>query len=187
DPSAILRSQIAQVETQITQYQALLEEDPEDVTALMQLGHAYYDLGQIYSSLNNAEDSQANFAQALEPYGKVLELTPDDVNVRVDRAVAAYLSRNNEVAQEEFEAAIKVDPAHAKARFNYGFFLYSALDKPQEALQQWQEVVELDPADEADVVATARTLIDMVEEELAEQANDGESSPEDDTSAEDTD
>lgn len=113
-----------------------------------------------------------SFAKALEPYGKVLELEPDNVDVRVDRAVAAYASNNNEVAQEEFEKAITVDPANAKAYFNYGVFLYFGLNEPEEALAQWQKVVELNPEAEQDLVETTKTWIKAVEAELADRAAD---------------
>lgn len=181
DPSEIYRSQLAQVQTVITQTEKSLEDEPENVVLLKQLGNSYYTLGQLYAALNDAEKSLESFEQALEPYGKVLELEPDDVDVRVDRAVAAYASENNEVAQDEFEQAIATDPTHAKAHFNYGVFLYFALNQPEEALASWQEVVELNPENEQELVATTKTWIKAVETELAEEAEKTEEKTEEET------
>ncbi|HZK25668.1 MAG TPA: hypothetical protein VFC74_09855 [Oscillospiraceae bacterium] len=183
DPSAIYRSQLAQVETVIVQTEKSLEEKPGNVALLKQLGNAYYTAGQLQAALNEAEKSLESFAQALEPYGKVLEQEPDNVEVLVDRAVAAYASENNEIAQEDFEKAIAVAPNHAKARFNYGVFLYFGLAQPEEALAHWQKVVELNPEDEQELVATTKTWIKAVEAELAEQAAELEAETNEEDSA----
>ncbi|NLZ93366.1 MAG: hypothetical protein GX922_05055 [Firmicutes bacterium] len=174
DPEAVYKSQVAQVETLIEQTEKSLEDDPENVTLLTQLGHSYYTLGQLYAVLNEPEKSGTHFAKALEPYGKVLALEPDNVDVRVDRAVAAYASENKEVAQDEFEQALADDPTHVKAHFNYGIFLYFALNKPEEALIHWQEVVDLNPEGEEELVSTAKTWIKAVEAELAEREKGAE-------------
>ena len=172
DPRDIYRSQLTQLETVIAQTEKSLADDPENVELLKKLGDSYYTKGQLHASLNEGAESVESFAKALEPYGKVLELEPDNVDVRVDRAVAAYASNNNEVDQEEFEKAITVDPANAKAYFNYGVFLYFGLNEPEEALAQWQKVVELNPEAEQDLVETTKTWIKAVEAELADRAAD---------------
>jgi len=184
DPEEIYKSQAAQIETLIEELEKELENDPENTSLLTQLGHSYYTLGQIYAALNEAEESSSYFAKALEPYGKVLELEPDNVDVRVDRALAAYASDNKETAQDEFEQALADDPTHARAHFNYGIFLYFAMNEPEEALAHWQEVVELNPEDEEDLVATAETWIKAVETELAEREKEAEAEEEADAEKE---
>lgn len=157
---------IADLEYRISQYEDSLARVPDNLNLLVILGNSYYQLGLAYSDINNQAAAAESFAKALEPYGRALEIDPGNVDVRVDRAVAAFWSNNYDEAEREFQTAVEMDPNHAKAHFNYGIFLYLGRNRPAEAISQWQEVVELNPADDPQLVATARMWIAQVEEEL---------------------
>jgi tetratricopeptide (TPR) repeat protein len=159
-------NRIAELEYQVSQYENNLENTPENFYLLTQLGNTYYALGMEYSLAENEEKTKASFAAAMEPYGRALEVQPDDVNVRVDRAVSAFWSDNYDVAEAEFTKAIEIDPTHAKAYFNFGIFQYLGLNQPQAALENWKQVVELNPADDQDLVNTTKSWIAQVEEDL---------------------
>lgn len=155
---------IADLEYQIEQYETSLEKSPNNVFVLTELGNSYYALGMNYSSTSQEDKSKESFGKAVVPYGRVLEINPDNVNVRVDRAVSAFWSDNFEVAEAEFEKAIEIDPTHAKAYFNYGIFLYLGQLRTAEALAMWNKVIELDTKDE-DLINTTRYWISQIKED----------------------
>lgn len=165
-PVDSIEDYIVNQEYRVTQYVESLQKSPENINLLLLLGDTYYNLGSAYEETGNFEKAADNYARAVEPYGKVLELDPGNVDARVDRAVAAFQSGSYELAGQEFETAIETAPEHAQAHFNYGVFLYSALNKPAEAVEMWKKVIELNPPEESQLVTTARTLVARVEEEM---------------------
>ena len=167
----------AQIEDQIKQYENSLKESPDDVELLTLLGNSYYQLGVAYTNEGNQEKSVEGFTKALEPYGKVLEKKPEDVNVRVDRAVAAFYSNNNEIADAEFKKAIELDGEHPMARYNYGIFLYYGLDKPEEAIEQWEKLKELNPEGQTDLLTQAEAMIQLVKADMKNRAGNGQFLP----------
>lgn len=156
---------IADLQARLSQYESSLEKSPDNLNLLVMLGNSYYQLGLAYFYSGDAEASRANFAKALQPYGRALELDPQDVDVRVDRAVAAFQSHNLDLAEQEFNKALSLDPQHAQAYFNFGVFLHIGRDRPDEALKQWRQVIALNPADNQQLVAAARQWITQVEGE----------------------
>lgn len=170
-------STIADLEYQISQYEASLEQSPDNFFLLSQLGNTYYQLGMVYSNMAREEKAKESFAKAVEPYGKALEINPEDTNVRVDRAVVAFWSDNYELAQAEFNTAIEKDPTHAKAHFNYGIFLYLGLNNPEGAIASWTNVIALNPADDPEIVSTARNWIAQVEEDMQRLLEGGQFLP----------
>lgn len=165
-------SYIADLEYRIGQYQDSLEKAPDNVFLLTNLGHAYYDLGQAYSMTQEQERAKEAYAQAIEPYGKALEIEPNDVNVRVNRAVMAFYTDNFEIAQEEFEKAIEIDPSHAKAHYNYAIFLYFGKNDVTAAIERWTTVLDLNPAGEPELVAQARGFIAQAQEDMNQLRGD---------------
>ncbi len=162
DPVA---KEIAELEYRIAQLKESLERNPNEEYFLTQLGNTYYDLGRIYQYLNNEPKWVESFAAAIEPYGKVLESKPDNVDIRVDRAVAAFWSGNLELAGEEFERALEINPNHLNANYNYGVFLFFGLNRPAEAISRFARVLELNPSD-SQLVAAAQMLITQAEQAL---------------------
>lgn len=163
---------IADMENQISQLEDSLEVSPENVYLLTQLGNSYYQLGLLYNASLKEEETKASFASALEPYGKALELQPEDVDIRVDRAVSAFWSDNYDIAEEEFEKAIETNSTHAKAHFNYGIFLYFARNNTAGAIEMWQRVIELNPTDDPELVSHALSWIMQAEQENGELRGD---------------
>lgn len=162
---------IANLEYQIGQYETSLEKAPDNFFLLTQLGNSYYQLGQEYGRVPNEEKAIESFAKAIEPYGKALELEPEDVNVRVDRATAAYYSGSYDLAEQEYIKSIEIDGTHVNAQFNYGVFLYFARNNSVKAIEQWNKVIELNPAD-SQLLSAARSLIAQAEADMNELRGD---------------
>ena len=48
-------------------------------------------------------------------------------------------------AIESFDKAIQMDPAHEPARFNKGIVLHYDLNKPDDAIASWEELLRINP------------------------------------------
>ncbi|MBC7901041.1 MAG: tetratricopeptide repeat protein [Saprospiraceae bacterium] len=83
--------------------------DPEDREVQVGLGNAYFDTG--YFNKDNK-----SFVSAREFYRKALSKRPSDAEVRTDLGLTYFLQEPPDLsaAIEEFEASLKIDPAHEK-------------------------------------------------------------------------
>jgi tetratricopeptide (TPR) repeat protein len=180
DPSTNNQAYIADMQYQIGQLEDSLEKAPGNVYLLTQLGNSYYQLAVLYNATVDEEQTKASFAKALEPYGLALEIEPENVDVRVDRAVAAFWSDNLDLAEEEFDKAIEINPIHVKAYFNYGIFLLLGRNNAPRAIEQWSRVLELNPPNEQELVSLTRTWIAQAEQSMQELKGDPSQFEEDD-------
>ena len=120
------------------QLEALVKEtaqNPNNVAAWVNLGNLYFDTNQ--------------FDKAIWAYKKSLELDPDNPNVLTDMGVMYRRKKQPEEAVKAFDEAIRVDPKHEVSRFNKGIVLLHDLDKPQEGIQSWEELLKINPFAEA--------------------------------------
>ncbi len=106
-------------------------ESPQDVKAWISLGNALMDTNQ--------------WEDAIEAYRKALALDPKNVNVRVDLGSCYHYANMPENAMREFRTAIAIDPNHKNARRNAGVVLAYDLDKPEEAIKEFEKYLELAP------------------------------------------
>lgn len=180
-----INNMISYLEKQAEQYQDSLEKAPDNVYLLTELGNTYFGLGQtheergrLYKDDTATAKSAENFAKAVEFYGKALTLKPDDVNVRVDRATAAFYSTNYEVAEEEYKKAIELDPTHVRAYFNYGIFLYWGKNDFPEAITQWEKLIALNPENEQEIMSMTRSYIAQAKAGLMKPEDSTPESPE---------
>ena len=80
--------------------------------------------------------------QAIAAYQRVLEVQPDNHDVRTDMATA-YLSSNNPMqGVQEIKRVLEADPEHLHARFNYGIML-ALIGRGEQATEQFEAVKEL--------------------------------------------
>ncbi|MDZ7640781.1 MAG: tetratricopeptide repeat protein [Desulfurivibrio sp.] len=105
--------------------------DPDNLQAWTQLGHLYFDTDQ--------------HGKAIEAYRRSLELEPDNPDVLTDLGVMYRRNGQPTKAVEVFNKAIALHPEHETARFNLGVVLLHDLDKRQQALAAWRELVALNP------------------------------------------
>jgi len=158
-------SYIAGLEQRIVQFNASLEQSPDNFYLLANLGHAYFDLGRVHARVTGNEKAVETYFQAVEAYQRALLVNPDDVDVRVNLAIMAFWSDQLDLAEEEFKKAIELNPNHAKAHYNQGIFLYFGRSNPTEAIASWNRVIELNPADAPELVTQARGFIAQVQPE----------------------
>ncbi|GAW93046.1 tetratricopeptide repeat protein [Calderihabitans maritimus] len=151
--------------TNIRQYEQVLKANPDNLEVLVDLGNDHYDLGVIYAGeLNQPEKAFEHFAKATEAYQKAISIDPENINVRVDLATAAFYSNQYDLAEEHFKKAIEQDPNFINARRNYGVFLAQARGDYEGAIAQWEAVLALNPS--PDVRKDFEELIKQAQAEL---------------------
>jgi len=110
---------------------ALLMTNPKNLDALIQLGNLYYDQGQ--------------HQQAVEWYGKALEIDPRNPNVRTDRGSSYWSLNRPDEAIAEFKKSLQVDPNHQQTLYNLGLVYLQGKNNVAEARKAWQELLKINP------------------------------------------
>jgi tetratricopeptide (TPR) repeat protein len=109
----------------------LLMSNPKNLDALIELGNLYYDQGQ--------------FAQAVEWYGKALEIDPRNPNVRTDRGTSYWNINRPDEAIVEFKKSLQVDPEHQQTLYNLGLVYLQGKNNVAEAKKAWQTLLKVNP------------------------------------------
>lgn len=115
----------------IASIEKMLKQKPDDANLWAQLGHNYFDTGQ--------------YEKAIKAYTQSLSIKPD-ADVSTDLGVMYRRNKQPEKAVEAFDNAVKINPAHETSRFNKGVVLLHDLNKKEEALQSWQDLLNINPA-----------------------------------------
>ncbi|MCK9362682.1 MAG: tetratricopeptide repeat protein [Syntrophales bacterium] len=110
---------------------ALLMANPKNLDALIQLGNLYYDQGQ--------------HQQAVEWYGKALEIDPSNANVRTDRGTSYWSLNQPDAAIAEFKKSLQVDPNHLQTLYNIGLVYLQGKNNSAEAKKAWQKLLTVSP------------------------------------------
>ena len=99
---------------------------------------AWVDLGNLYFDLQQSRD-------AIKAYNQALSINPDNANVLTDLGVMYRHAGEPEQAIAAFDKAIAVDPKHEQSRFNKGIVLLHDLNKKEEAIKVWKELLAVNP------------------------------------------
>jgi Flp pilus assembly protein TadD len=122
-------AQAGEFDKAIEEYQAVLQEEPNNVSALTNMGVAYYNTGQL--------------DQAIAQYQKALESAPNDADIHSNLA-AAYVQKNQlDQALAEYQKAVELKPDLAEAHFGLGV-VYIQLGQNEKAIQAFEKFLELD-------------------------------------------
>ncbi len=108
-----------------------LASNPSDSKTLIQLGNLYYDGGR--------------FRDAVDYYGRALDLEPRNVDVRTDRGTSYWNLGQADAAIGEFQKALEVDPAHAQTLYNMGVVYLNGKNDPAGARKAWQKLLASNP------------------------------------------
>lgn len=110
---------------------AKLKSNPKDFETLRQLGNVYYD-GQAYT-------------QAIEYYGKALEVDPKNPDVITDYGTAYWYTGNADKAIEEFNKSLALRPNNANTMFNLGIVKWQGKKDPAGAVAVWEQLLKTNP------------------------------------------
>jgi Flp pilus assembly protein TadD len=122
-------AQAGDFEKAIAEYQAVLEMAPDNVSALANLGVAFYSTGKL--------------DEAVTQYEKALELEPGDADIHSNLGAAYVQLGQLDQALGEYQKAVEINPDLAEAQFGLGV-VYVQMGKPEEAIQAFETFQRLD-------------------------------------------
>jgi tetratricopeptide (TPR) repeat protein len=111
------------------EFEAVLAKEPDNVSALSNLGVVYYDLQK--------------HDQAIAQYQKALELAPEDADIHSNLAAAFVQKGQLQAGLAEYQKAVGLDPELAEAHFGLGVTL-RGLGRTDEAIKAFERFQELD-------------------------------------------
>ncbi len=123
DPAAFLREEAS--------LKAVLSSSPTDLNTLVKLGNLYYDNGK--------------FADAVDWYGKALEIDPDNVSVRTDKGTSLWNLGQADAAIAEFQKSLAVNPSHPQTLYNLGIVYLHGKDDMAGARSAWEKLLATNP------------------------------------------
>ncbi len=144
EESPDLQETITRVKVSAEQLAEALQNNPDNIFLLTELGNTYFHIGKLY--FVGQEDllaGVASFEKAVEVYEKILAIEPGNVAILIEKALAAYHAGDNDLAGETFRKAIDQDPSHPYAHYGYAFFLYYAMGDAVGAISSLEKVLEL--------------------------------------------
>ncbi len=125
--------------------------NPKNIEAQNQLGHFYFDHGMP--------------KEAIAAYQASLALKAEQPDIWTDLGVMYREVTEYQKALQAFDKAISQNPRHEIARFNRGIVLVFDLDRKEDGLKNWRELLALNPNAKAPNGAPLGKLIDEVEKQ----------------------
>lgn len=116
---------------EIEMAEAVLKRDPQNVNAHIKLGNIYMDAQR--------------YQDAIKHYQSALALKPDNNDVRVDMGTCFRYIGRPDLAIEHYKIARDKDPRHVNARMNLGIVLLYDLNRPDEAVVEFEKFLSLAP------------------------------------------
>jgi tetratricopeptide (TPR) repeat protein len=118
-------------EARVQSLTAIVESDPSNAGARVQLANEYYDVER--------------FSDAISWYQQALALDPTLVDASTDLAVSYYYTDETDRALEQFNYSLGIDAQHTKTLLNQGIVLAFGKQDIDAAVAAWQQVVDLAP------------------------------------------
>jgi tetratricopeptide (TPR) repeat protein len=109
----------------------IINNDPKNVGAHVQLGNTYFDAER--------------YPEAIKYYEEALKLDPKNVDASTDLGVSYYYSGRADDALKQFTHSLSLNPQHAKTLLNQGIVLAFGKQDLNAAAEAWKKVVALAP------------------------------------------
>lgn len=131
-------------EGEIQLSKSILEKDPNNLQALINLGNAYFDTDQ--------------YQEAVNAYSKVLSIDPKNPDVRTDMGIMYRKLGQFDNALSAFRQAAQYDPRHLNSRFNLGIVLKNDKKDFQAAIQAWEDFLKVASPDDERVTMAKQEI-----------------------------
>jgi tetratricopeptide (TPR) repeat protein len=118
-------------EARVQQLTTILNSDPKNSGAAVQLGNTYFDAER--------------YPDAINWYEQALKIDPKNADASTDLGVSYYYSNRADDALKQFENSLRLDPKHTKTLLNKGIVLAFGKQDLNGAAESWRKVVELAP------------------------------------------
>jgi len=118
-------------EARVQQLTTILNSDPKNVGAIVQLGNTYFDAER--------------YPDAIKWYEQALTIDPKNADASTDLGVSYYYTNRADDALKQFENSLRIDAKHTKTLLNQGIVLAFGKQDLNGAAASWQKVVDLAP------------------------------------------
>ncbi len=118
---------------------------PDDLRMFEQATRQSPKNANAWTTYGNALMDTGRFNEAVEAYGKALQLDPKNADVRVDMGTCLRNSGRPQQAAEEYRKVIKIYPNHAYAHRNLGVTLAFDIHDRQAAIREFEKYLALSP------------------------------------------
>lgn len=118
-------------EAKVTAFRSAADREPKNAAPRAQLGDLYF--------------GSERFDDSIKWYEEALALTPDDVRVSSQLAMAYYYTNQTDRAVQQLERTVKMNPKHAEAWLNLGFVRAFGKQDLAGAEQAWQQALKIAP------------------------------------------
>ncbi|MFH2124680.1 MAG: tetratricopeptide repeat protein [Pseudomonadota bacterium] len=142
-PSKTTAAQPTNVQEQ--QGVTLSNEQAQAIAALEAEVAKNHENGESWTRLGNLFYDTHQFKKAINAYTHALALVPANADILTDLGVMYQRDQQADKALEVFDQAIRTNPRHEASRLNKGIVLFSDLGRVTEALQSWQELLNINP------------------------------------------
>jgi cytochrome c-type biogenesis protein CcmH/NrfG len=109
----------------------VVDQDPKNVRAWIELGNLYFDTKQPQKSV--------------DAYAKALELAPANPDVLTDQGVMFRALGSYDRAVANFQKATELDPGHLQSLYNLGVVYAFDLKDTPKAEAVWNKLIQLAP------------------------------------------
>ena len=109
----------------------IINSDPNNAAAHVQLGNAYFDAER--------------YPDAIKYYEQAIKLDPKNVDASTDLGVSYYYSSRADDALKQFAYSLSLNPQHTKTLLNQGIVLAFGKQDLNAAAEVWKKVVALAP------------------------------------------
>ena len=113
----------------INELNRVLEQNPNNVAVLVQLGNTYFDANQ--------------YLESIAAYEKALALKPGNPDVLTDLGVMYRRNGQPNEAVKRFQEAMMASPTHLQSRFNLGIVLHFDLNDSVGARQALEDFLRI--------------------------------------------
>ncbi len=118
-------------ESKVQTLTAVINGDPKNASAHVQLANTYFDAER--------------WEDAIQWYERALKIDPANPDVITDLGVSYYYTNRPDHALAQFEQSLKINPNHTKTMLNKGVVLAFGKQDLRGAAEEWKKVVSLSP------------------------------------------
>lgn len=115
----------------IEEYQTTLQQDPNNLAALIGLANAYSDSGA--------------WREAITQYERALKLDPRNADIHTNMGTAYRNIGYPDRALAEYRAALTYEPGHLNARYSLGLLYAFNLHNYAAAIKVWEDLLRIAP------------------------------------------
>jgi cytochrome c-type biogenesis protein CcmH/NrfG len=120
----------AETAAKIQTLKDILQKDPKNLSAWVELGNTYFDTNQPN--------------EAIDAYSKYLAIKPDNADVRTDMGIMYRKLGEFDRALKEFRTAAQADPKHVNSLYNIGIVLLHDKQDMKGAIKAWEDYLKVD-------------------------------------------